>query len=162
MPRVKLVQQKRRVCSNIPRIIETIVTEDECRDVEKEVCRDITRTEQQQECKQVPVKLCRWVIKKVEVEVEEKVCRKVVKNKCEDVEQKIVVNVPREMKEKQCRKVNKTVCKNVQVILLACHSNFITSCQLCRCPLRRRFANPSPEKCARLSLLRNARMLNKM
>ena len=45
VPRVKLVQRKRRVCNNVPRIAEKIVTEDECRDVKKEVCRDTTRTE---------------------------------------------------------------------------------------------------------------------
>ena len=56
VPRVKLVQKKRHVCSNVPRIVETIVTEDECRDVPTEVCRDITRTEQQEECKKVRTK----------------------------------------------------------------------------------------------------------
>ena len=118
VPRVKLVQRKRRVCNNVPRIAEKIVTEDECRDVKKEVCRDTTRTEQQRECKPQPVKLCRWVVKQVEVEAEEKVCRKIVQQRCADVEHKIVVNVPKEAKEKQCRIVNKPFCKNIQVVLL--------------------------------------------
>ena len=133
--------------------------------MKKEVCRDITRTEQQKECKPQPVKLCRWVIKKVEVEAEEKVCRKVVQNKCVDVEQKIVVNVPREMKEKQCRIVNKPFCKNVQVNFyrFKLETAYLDLVHLrLRCHLRRRFASPSPEMCAILSLLKNARMSSKM